>query len=82
MLFMDIPYVRENERIEKETVLKELALLTINETVRDEAFAAVYNPKPRGVTFEDGDLWQAQMLSRVFIKLGIPYRLAEVSEFA
>lgn len=82
MLFMDIPYVVENKRIDKEKVQKELAALDINETVRTETFAAIYNLKPRGVLFENKDLRQAQMLERVLSKLGVPYRLAEVSEFA
>jgi hypothetical protein len=82
MLFLDIPFVVENNRIDKEKVQRELAILDINETTRKEAFAAVYNLKPRGVLFENTDLRQAQMIERVFSKLGIPYRLAEVSEFA
>lgn len=82
MLFLDIPYVVENNRIEKEKVQRELALLEIDEKARNEAFAAVYNMRPRGVLFENKDLRQAQMLEKVFSKLGIPYRLAEVSEFA
>lgn len=82
MLFLDIPYVVENNRIEKEKVQRELALLEIDEKARSEAFAAVYNMRPRGVLFENKDLRQAQMLEKVFSKLGIPYRLAEVSEFA
>lgn len=82
MLFMDIPFVVENNRIEKEKVQKELALTDISERVRDEAFAAVYNLKPRGIMFDSIDLRQAQMLEKVFSKLGIPYRLAEVSEFS
>ncbi len=82
MLFLDIPYVVENNRIEKEKVQRELALLEIDEKARSEAFAAVYNMRPRGVLFENKDLRQAQMLEKVFAKLGIPYRLAEVSEFA
>jgi hypothetical protein len=79
---MDIPYVVENNRIDKEKVKRELEILDISETARTEAFAAVYNPKPRGVLFENADLRQAQMLEKALSKLGIPYRLAEVSEFA
>lgn len=82
MLFMDIPFVVENKRVEKDKVQRELALLDMSETARTEVFAAIYNPKPRGVLFENKDLRQAQMLERILSKLGIPYRLAEVSEFA
>ena len=79
---MDIPYVVENNRIARETVQRELTILDISETARNEAFAAIYNPKPRGVYFENNDLREAQTLERALSKLGIPYRLAEVSEFA
>jgi uncharacterized protein YqjF (DUF2071 family) len=79
---MDIPFVVENNRIEKEKVQKELALLDINDAARTEVFAAIYNPKPRGVLFENKDLRQAQSVERALAKLGIPYRLAEMSEFA
>ncbi len=82
MLFLDIPYVVENKRIDKENTRRELAALELSQNVKDEAFEAVYNLKPRGVLFENKDLRQAQMIERVFSKLGIPYRLAEVSEFA
>jgi hypothetical protein len=82
MLFMDIPFVVENKRIDKENTRKELAALELSQTIKDEALEAIYNLKPRGVLFDNKDLKQAQLLERVFSKLGIPYRLAEVSEFA
>ena len=82
MLFLDIPFVVENKRIDKDKVQSELAALDIDETVRTETLAAIYNLKPRGVMFENDDLRKAQMLEKVLSKLGIPYRLAEVSEFA
>jgi hypothetical protein len=79
---MDIPFVVENKRIDKENTRKELAALELSQSIKDEAFEAIYNRNPRGVMFENGDLKQAQLLERVLSKLGIPYRLAEVSEFA
>jgi len=82
MLFMDIPFVVENKRIDKENTRKELAALELSQSIKDEAFEAIYNRNPRGVMFENGDLKQAQLLERLLSKLGIPYRLAEVSEFA
>lgn len=82
MLFMDIPFVIENNRIDRETTRTELAALDISESVRNEAFEAVYNLKKRGISFEEKDIKQAVLLERLFSKLGIPYRLAEVSEFA
>ncbi len=82
MLFMDIPFVVENKRIDKENTRKELAALELSQSIKDDTLEAIYNRKPLGVMFENGDLKQAQLLERLLSKLGIPYRLAEVSEFA
>ena len=82
MLFMEIPFVIENNRIERETTRRELAMLEISEGLKDEAFEAVYSLRKRGISFDEKDIKQALVLERVLAKLGIPYRLAEVSEFA
>lgn len=82
MLYMDIPFVVENKRIDRETTSRELAALDISQRVKDEALTAIYNLKPRGVLFENGDAREAQLLERLLAKLGVPYRLSEVSEFA
>lgn len=82
MLFMDIPFVVENKRIDKENTRRELAALELSQSIKDDTLEAIYNRNPRGVTFEDNDLKQAQLLEKLLSKLGIPYRLAEVSEFA
>ena len=82
MLFMDIPFVVENKRIDKENTRKELAALELIQSIKDDALEAIYNRRPLGVMFENDDLKQAQLLERLLSKLGIPYRLAEVSEFA
>ena len=82
MLFMEIPFVVENNRIERATTRRELATLEISESLKEEAFEAVYCLKKRGISFDEKDIKQAVMLERLLAKLGIPYRLAEVSEFA
>lgn len=82
MLFIDIPFVAENKRIDRENTRKELAALELSQSIKDEAFEAIYNRKPLGITFEDSDIKQAHLLERLLAKLGVPYRLAEVSEFA
>ena len=56
--------------------------MEISQSVKDEALEAIYNRKPLGITFEDCDIKQAHLLERLLAKLGVPYRLAEVSEFA
>jgi hypothetical protein len=82
MLFMEIPFVVENNRIERETTRRELSMLEIAEGLKDEAFEAVYSLRKRGISFDEKDIKQAIILERLLSKLGIPYRLAEVSEFA
>ena len=79
MLFMDIPFAVENKRIDKENARRELAALEISQSAKDEVFEAIYNMRPRGVNFEDSEIKQAQLLERLLSKLGVPYRLAEVS---
>ena len=79
---MDIPFVVENRRIDRENTRRELAALDISQSVKDETFEAIYNMRPRGVNFDESDVKQAQLVERLLAKLGIPYRLAEVSEFA
>jgi hypothetical protein len=82
MVYIDIPFVQENKRIDKENTRKELAALEISQSVKDEAFEAIYNLKPRGVSFDDGDVKQALALERLLARLGVPYRLSDASEFA
>jgi hypothetical protein len=82
MVYIDIPFVVENKRIDKENTRKELAALEISQSAKDEAFEAIYNLKPRGVSFDEGDVKQALMLERLLARLGVPYRLSEASEFA
>ncbi|HEY0658576.1 MAG TPA: hypothetical protein VGD05_08880 [Pyrinomonadaceae bacterium] len=80
MVFINIPYVVENKNIDTEIVIKALKSLDISEDERYEAFQAIYNRKPRGVRFSDGDTNKASQLENVLSKLGIPYRQTEESE--
>jgi hypothetical protein len=82
MVYLDIPFVVENKRIDRDVTKKELAALEISQNVKDEAFEAIYNRKPLGITFDESNIKEAHLLERLLSKLGIPYRLAEVSEFA
>ena len=82
MVYIDIPYVAENNRINKELAQKELEALDISEDAKYAAFEAIYNRLPRGVSFEGTDLREASLLEKALSRLGIPYRLAEESEYA
>jgi hypothetical protein len=79
MVYVNIPYVMENDRIEPSVVGKELAALTISEAAKHDAFAAIYNKRPRGVDFDDPQ--QAFQLEKVLYRLGIPYRRSRESDY-
>ncbi len=80
MVYINIPYHVENDRIDRETVIKEIRALTINEDAKYEAFEAIYNRKPHGVSFDDKGLSEAVQLEAVLKRLGIAYRQSEESE--
>ncbi len=80
MVFINIPFVVENKNIDTEIVIKALRELDISEDAKYEAFESIYNRKPRGVLFSDGDLNKALLLENALRKLGIPYRQTEESE--
>ena len=81
MIFVDIPYVPENDRIGRDLTKKEIESLDISDNAKQSAYAAVYNRKPRGVNFENKDSVEAIMLEDLLHKLGIPYRRKEESEW-
>jgi hypothetical protein len=81
MIYINIPYVPENNRIDKDLAQKELEALDISEDAKYAAFEAIYNRLPRGVSFEGDDLREASLLEKALSRLGIPYRLSEESEY-
>jgi hypothetical protein len=81
MVYINIPYVPENNRIDKDLIEKELQSLDINEDAKHAAFEAIYNRLPHGVSFDENDLKEAFQLEKVLSRLGIPYRESEESEW-
>ncbi len=81
MVFVNIPYVPENNRIGKDLAKKEIEALDIGDNAKQNAYAAIYNKRPRGVNFESNDSVEAIMLEDVLRRLGIPYRRSEESEY-
>jgi len=79
MVYVNIPYVIENERIDRKLAARELQLLNINEGARYEAFEAIYHKRPRGVNFTDAH--EAQILEGALTRLGVPYRRSSESEY-
>ena len=79
MVFVNIPYVLENDRIDRDLAAKELGILDIDEGAKYEAFEAIYHKYPRGVSFTDPD--QALRLQKALFRLGVPYRQSPESEY-
>ena len=81
MVFINIPYLPENNRINKDTVSAELQSLDISDDAKKSAFEAIYNRLPRGVEFEGSDAEKAHLLENLLRRLGISYRQSELSEY-
>lgn len=81
MVYINIPFVEENKRIDKDLAEKELENAQISYEAKVSAFEAIYNKLPRGVEFDDVKLKEAIALETVLQKLGVPYRQSEASEF-
>lgn len=81
MVYINIPFVHENKRIDKDLAEKELQNLTISDEAKLTAFEAIYNKLPRGVEFDDADLKDAAALEKVLQRLGVPFRQSESPEF-
>lgn len=81
MVYINIPYVPENDRIDKDFAKREIQFLDINDTAKQTAYAAIYNLNPRGVNFETKDSAEALILGNALQKLGIPYRESEEPEY-
>ena len=79
MPFINIPYVAENNRIDRLTTEKELQVLSIGDEAKAEAFAAIYNLQPRGVDLPDP--LEAAALETLLMRLGIPFRRTDESEY-
>jgi hypothetical protein len=79
MVYVNIPYSIENDRVDRETAAKELRAVDISDSDRYEAFEAIYNKRPRGVHFTD--LKKASQLQNALAKLGVPYRLTKESDY-
>jgi hypothetical protein len=77
MVYIDIPYAVENERVQRDAMKEEIGRLMITEEAKRTTLAAIYNFKPRGVEFDVGEMSQVRLLEAIFIRLGIPFRHME-----
>lgn len=81
MVYINIPFVLENKRIDEDLAEKELENANISYKAKMSAFEAIYNKLPRGVEFDSSDLKEAIALEAVLQRLGVPYRQSESPEF-
>jgi hypothetical protein len=79
MVYINIPYCIENERIDRDITTKELSILGISEREMSQAFAAIYNRLPRGVSFDEPK--KALLLEAALGRLGVGYRRSNESEY-
>jgi len=77
MVYIDIPYAVENQRIGRDMMREEIERLKISDEAKRNTLAAIYNFKPRGVEFDVGELSQVKLLEEIFIRVGIPFRQME-----
>jgi hypothetical protein len=82
MVYINIPYIPENNRIDKLMVKKELEALDISDSAKLSAYTAIYNLNPRGVNFDSRDLQAARRLENALHRLGIPYQQTEETDYS
>lgn len=74
MVYIEIPFVAENNRVSKTTAENEIQILDISNEAKAEVFEAIYHRLPTGVSFEDKEIEQVVLLENLLRRLGIPYR--------
>lgn len=74
MVFINIPYVASNDSIDKNLVISQIRGLEISEDAKYNAFEAIYNKIPEGVSFPDEGMGESYQLERLLRRLGIPHR--------
>ena len=79
MIYINIPYVQENSKIDKDFAKEQIQSLEISDEAKWETYKAIFQLHPRGVAFED--LREVAQVETLLSKLGVPYRQTEDSEF-
>mgnify|MGYP000321255022 CR=1 FL=1 len=74
MIYLEIPYVAENDRVSRVSAESEIKILNISDSTKAEIFEAIYHRHPEGVNFEDKQLEQVLLLENALSRFGIPYR--------
>lgn len=79
MVYVNIPFVIENNRIDRALATKELSVLGISDESKNDALAAIYSKLPRGVHFTEPA--HAVELQAALSSLGVPYRQSEEPDY-
>lgn len=74
MVYIEIPFAAENNRVSKTIAENEIQILDISNEAKAEVFEAIYHRRPNGVSFEDKEIEQVVLLENLLRRLGIPYR--------
>ena len=81
MIYLEIPYAAENNRIDKDVAKSAIESLDIDDEVKKSVYAAIYNLHPRGVDFDNKNPVQVLLLEETLRKLGVPYKKSEVTNY-
>ncbi|MCU1288565.1 MAG: hypothetical protein JWN60_794 [Acidobacteria bacterium] len=74
MLYIEIPYIDENNRIDRTSAQNEIQMLEISDEEKANVFDAIYHRKPNGVGFDSKDLKEVMLLETALLRLGVPFR--------
>lgn len=77
MVYIDIPFAVENQRVDRGMMKEEIGRLTISDEAKRSTLAAIYNFKPRGVEFAVGEMSQVTLLEEILVRVGVPFRRME-----
>jgi hypothetical protein len=74
MIYLEIPYVSENKRINKISLQGEIQNLQISQESKASVFDAVFNYFPKQVDFDNENLKELVLLEGILHRFGVPYR--------
>lgn len=81
MIYINIPYVPENDRIDRDLLKREIQILDICPSAKESIYKAIYNLRPRAVEFDNRELVNAIMLEDLLKRMGVPFRRTDQPEY-
>ena len=74
MIYLEIPFVSENNRVNRTSAENELQILKLSDAAKADVFDAIYHYYPKGVSFENNEMEQVLSLENALSRLRIPFR--------